>query len=116
MRLFERGVITESAGQARQSPVGVTDTEARAADRTVEALRAVPVRWIAGGTPPASPFRRLSEFEYQPRRDLPGQDLLEAGVDVLDPADVGDNTGAARGVQLEYLRDVKPRADDRADD
>jgi hypothetical protein len=67
------------------------------------------------GTPPASPFRP-SEFEHQSRRDLSGQDLLEAGVDVLDPADVGDNSGAARGVQLEYLRDVKPRADDRADD
>ena len=63
-----------------------------------------------------SPFRRLSEFEHQSCRDLSGQDLLEAGIDVLDPADVGDNTGAARGVQLEYLRDVKPCTDDRADD
>jgi len=57
-----------------------------------------------------------SEFEYQSRRDLSGEHLVDAGIDVVDPADVGDDPGAARGVQLEYLRDVKPRADDRADD
>src|SRR5450755_873973 len=59
---------------------------------------------------------RNSEFEYQSRRDLSGEHLVDAGVDVFDPADVADDPGAARGVQLEYLRDVKPRADDRADD
>jgi len=49
MRLFEWGVITESAGQARQSPVGVTGTEARAAERMIEALRAVPAGTLARG-------------------------------------------------------------------
>ena len=56
-RLFEWGVVTESAGRVRQSPVGVTDQEGRAADRMAEALRAVPAGTWARGWVTALAYR-----------------------------------------------------------
>jgi len=40
--MYEWGVATDSGGQPRQSPVGVTDGELRARARMLEALGALP--------------------------------------------------------------------------
>lgn len=45
-RMYEWGIATESGGQPKVSPVGVTDDEPRARTRMLEALGAVP-----GGVP-----------------------------------------------------------------
>ena len=41
-RLWEWGIATQSGGEPRVSPVGVTDKEPRARERMFEALHAVP--------------------------------------------------------------------------
>ena len=57
-----------------------------------------------------------SELEDDPGGDVAAQHLVDRLVDLVERPALGDDPGAARGVQLEDLGEVLPGADDRADD
>src|SRR6266571_3675209 len=68
----------------------------------------------AGGRGTVASVRNL-ELEDEPGRDVAGEDLVEAGVDVVEFAARCDHLCAAGGVQFEHLGKVEAGTDDRAD-
>ena len=68
----------------------------------------------AGGRGTVASVRNL-ELEDEPGRDVAGEDLVEAGVDVVEFAARSDHLRAAGRVQFEHLGEVQTGADDRAD-